>query len=271
MVLNIDKFADTFQRVRWADLGRGEFVARPLPEDTLRCLRYMCDVEYHTVCYMRNMLVAASHQDKDVSPFMTMWNREDYWHGEAPAEVLGVHGIVVDCDVPKAKRVKLGWSEVLKSLKQSLVSSMVGAGFMATHMAWGAANEWSAVAAYRRLANREKHPVLAVLLERIAEQESRHVAIHAAQARRHPGSSRKAQHLTRFALRKFWAPVGSGVTDPGEVDHVMGKLFGGEDNAHELDRRDHNMARLPGMDGLRTFHDATAHARAGHRTQTAPA
>ena len=51
----------------------------------------------------------------------------------------------------------------------------------------------------------------------------------------------------------------------------MGKLFGGEDNAHELDRRDHNMARLPGMDGLRTFHDATAHARAGHRTQTAPA
>ncbi|MDO5367600.1 MAG: ferritin-like domain-containing protein, partial [Kocuria sp.] len=75
MAFNIDKFAETSQRVKWADLDMGEFVTRPLPEDTLRCLRYMCDVEYHTVCYMRDMLVTPSHQDKDVSTFMTMWNR----------------------------------------------------------------------------------------------------------------------------------------------------------------------------------------------------
>lgn len=97
------------------------------------------------------------------------------------------------------------------------------------------------------------------------------MAFYATQARRRLESSRKAQRLTRFALRKFWAPVGSGVMDAGEVDHVMGKLFGGEDGAHEIDRLDHNIARLPGMDGLRIFHNATAHARAGHRAQTAPA
>lgn len=171
MAFNIDKFAETSQRVKWADLDMGEFITRPLPENTLRCLRYMCDVEYHTVCYMRDMLVTPSHQDKDVSTFMTMWNREEYWHGEALAEVLGLHGIVVDYDELKAKRMKLGWSESLKPLKQSLLSNMVGADFIATHMAWGAANEWSAVAAYRRLADLEKHPVLAVLLKRIAAQE----------------------------------------------------------------------------------------------------
>ncbi|WP_016996849.1 hypothetical protein [Kocuria atrinae] len=271
MAFNIDKFAETSQRVKWADLDMGEFITRPLPENTLRCLRYMCDVEYHTVCYMRDMLVTPSHQDKDVSTFMTMWNREEYWHSEALAEVLGLHGIVVDYDELKAKRMKLGWSESLKPLKQSLLSNMVGADFIATHMAWGAANEWSAVAAYRRLADLEKHPVLAVLLKRIAAQESRHVAFYATQARRRLETSRKAQRLTRFALRKFWAPVGSGVMDPDEVEHVMRELFGGQDGAHEIDRLDHNIAKLPGMDGLRIFHNATAHARGVHRSETVSA
>lgn len=271
MAFNIDKFAETSARVNWSDLDMDEFLTNPLPEDSLRCLRYMCDVEYHTVCYMRDMLVTPSHQDQDVSTFMTMWNREEYWHGEALAEVLGMHGIVVDYDEIKAKRMKLGWSESLKPLKQSLLSNMVGVDFIATHMAWGAANEWSAVAAYRRMASLEKHPVLAVLLQRIAHQESRHVAFYATQARRRLEASRKAQRLTRFALRKFWAPVGSGVMDDREVGHVMRHLFGGEGGAYEIDRLDANIARLPGMAGLQIFRRATAPAREAHVRDAVPA
>ena len=38
MAFNIDKFAETSQRVKWADLDMGEFITRPLP-----CLLYTSD------------------------------------------------------------------------------------------------------------------------------------------------------------------------------------------------------------------------------------
>ena len=168
MAFNIDKFAETSARVKWSDLDMDEFLTNPLPEDSLRCLRYMCDVEYHTTCFVRELLVTPSHREDAPAAFMTMWNREEFWHGEALAAVLQKHGIHVDYDEIKAKRVKLGWAEALKPLKQSLLSALIGHDFVATHMTWGAANEYSAVAAYKRMAAIESHPVLSELLVRIA-------------------------------------------------------------------------------------------------------
>ena len=198
--------------VAWGDLDFDEFDRHPLPANTLRTLRYMCDVEYHTVCYLRDLLTTPSHKEPEVGAFMTMWNREEFWHGEALAAVLGKHGITVDFDELKATRVKLGWKDRLDPIKQSLLGGLVGNDFVAVHMAWGAANEWSANAAYLRMAEKEKHPVLAELLKRIAKQETRHVAFYASQARDRLLKSKKAQVIARFALNKFWAPVGSGIS-----------------------------------------------------------
>jgi hypothetical protein len=36
-------------------------------------------VENHTVCYLRNILVARAHKDPDLTSFLTMWNLEEYW------------------------------------------------------------------------------------------------------------------------------------------------------------------------------------------------
>ena len=166
----------------------------------------MCDIEYHTVCYLRDLLVTPSHKEAEVSAFMTMWNREEFWHGEALAEVLGAHGITVDFDELKATRLKLGWKDRLDPVKQSLLGNIVGKDFIAVHMIWGAANEWSAVAAYNRLADLEKHPVLAELLRRIAKQEARHVAFYATQARDRLARRKKAQVLARFALEQGLGP-----------------------------------------------------------------
>jgi hypothetical protein len=256
MAFDMEKYASTSTPVRFQDLDFEEFRRNPLPSESLRVIRYMCDVEYHTVCYMRDLLVTPSHQDGDVSGFMTMWNREEFWHGEALAEVLKHHDITVDYDEIKAKRLKLGWAEALKPLKQAVLSNMVGKDFIATHMLWGATNEWSAVAAYRRMAALEDHPVLAVLLRRIAQQETRHVAFYATQARKHLSASVNAQKLARFALSTAWRPVGSGVMDDAEVAHVMGHLFRGADGAAELARLDSNVAKMPGMEGLQVFTDA---------------
>ena len=250
MAFDIDKYTETSVSVSWKDLDFDQFASNPLPPDTLATLRYMCDVEYHTVCYLRDLLVTPSHKEADVSAFMTMWNREEFWHGEALAAVLAQHGVTVDFDQLKATRLKLGWKDRLDPIKQSLLGNIVGKDFIAVHMIWGAANEWSAVAAYNRLADLQQHPVLAELLRRIAKQEARHVAFYATQARERLAKSKKAQVLARFALKNAWGPVGSSIMEPDDVRHVMGHLFAGAEGMREIRKLDEHISRMPGLEGL---------------------
>ena len=65
-----------------------EFRRHPLDEDTLRCLRYMHDVERHTVCYLRDVLVTSAHREPDLTTFMTFWVYQEHWHGEAIGQVI---------------------------------------------------------------------------------------------------------------------------------------------------------------------------------------
>lgn len=52
----------------------------------------MHDVEHHTSCYLRNLLNTRAHHDPDVTTFLTLWNFEEHWHGEALGRVLAAHG-----------------------------------------------------------------------------------------------------------------------------------------------------------------------------------
>jgi hypothetical protein len=256
MAFDIDKYTANSTAVGWDDLDFDEFDRTPLPASTLRILRYMCDVEYHTVCYLRDLLTTPSHKEPEIGAFMTMWNREEFWHGEALSAVLGKHGMAVDFDELKATRVKLGWKDRLDPIKQSMMGGLVGHDFVAVHMAWGAANEWSANAAYLRLAKQEGHPVLAELLKRIAAQETKHVAFYASQARDRLAASKKARVIARFALNKFWRPVGSGISSEAEVGHVMGVLFAGTEGRKLVRDMDSHIAKLPGMEGLTIVENA---------------
>jgi hypothetical protein len=187
---------------------------------------------------------------------MTIWNREEYWHGYALAEVLKLHGVTVEYDQLKATRLKLGWKDRLDPIKQSLLGNIVGSDFIAVHMTWGMANERSAAAGYRRLAAIDPHPALAPLLKRIALQETKHIAFYTTQAQKRLESSKKARKLTRYALSKFWGPVGSGVMDESEVGHMMKHLFSGEDGAREVRKLDSQIADMPGLEGLTILESA---------------
>jgi hypothetical protein len=256
MAFDVDKYTATSVSVNWDDLDLERFREHPLPEGSLRTLRYMADVEYHTVCYTRDLLTTPSHKEAEMGAFMTMWNREEFWHGEALATVLGIHGIIVDFDELKAKRLKLGWRDKLDPIKQSVIGKVVGADFVAVHMAWGAANEWSAITAYNRMAALEEDPVLAELLKRIAKQEARHVAFYTSQARDRLAKSTKAQKFARFALSNFWAPVGSSIMEKNEVKHVMGHLMGGEEGRKAARKIDTAISGLPGLQGLTIVDDS---------------
>ncbi|KQX06682.1 MULTISPECIES: ferritin-like domain-containing protein [unclassified Leifsonia] len=256
MAFDIDTYTATSVSVNWDDLDLEVFREHPLPEESLRTLRYMADVEYHTVCYTRDLLTTPSHREADVSSFMTMWNREEFWHGEALAAVLAMHDITIDFDQLKANRLKLGWKDRLDPIKQSVLGSLVGEDFVAVHMSWGAANEWSAITAYNRMAELERNPVLAELLRRIAKQEARHVAFYTSQARERLARSTKAQKITRFALSRFWAPVGSSIMERSDVQHVMNHLMSGPDGRKAARKVDDSISGMPGLAGLTIVQDA---------------
>ena len=141
-----------------------------------------------------------------------------------------------------------------------LGSVLVGERLVALHMTWGAVNEWTTQAAYARLAQRADHPVLTELTKRIARQEGRHIDFYAAEATRRLGESRAAQRVVRWALRRLWRPVGSGIMPPAETEFVIRHLYGGAGGQPFVERIDRRIDGLPGQQGLRLVSGVVVHA-----------
>ena len=251
MQLTIDKYTQMVARLDVRDLDLANaFHSQPLDADVLRCLRYMHDIELHTVCYLRDLLVTSAHRDPEITTFLTFWSFEEYWHGEAIAEVLRAHGEPAGAARVRELRRTRRVAEATKPFTHGLASLLVGPSMTAVHMTWGAINEWTTQAGYARLAQRCNHPVLAEMLRRIMKQEGRHIDFYAAQASKRLSASRGAQWLTRQALTRFWAPVGSDLMPSPEVHHLISFLFGGEHGAAMTARIDRRIDGLPGLSGL---------------------
>jgi hypothetical protein len=236
-------------RLETTDIDFASFADRPLGEETLRCLRYMHDVEGHTACYLRDVLVTRAHQDPDITAFLACWNYEEHWHGEALARVLTQHGETAGAKRLASVRRRRARREALRPML-FLFGSALTRHFLAVQMAWGAVNEWSTQTGYARLAARADHPVLTELLRRIMRQEGRHIDFYSAEAKRLLATSRRARGLTRHALSHLWTPVGSGVMAPTEVRFLIAYLFAGADGMAAAQRIDRQIDRLPGLSGL---------------------
>ena len=94
------------------------------------------------------------------------------------------------------------------------------------------------------------------VLRRIARQEARHVAFYTSQARDRLAASSKAQAITRFALRRFWAPVGSSISSRDDVRHVMSALMSGTEGRKAAKKVDESISALPGLSGLTIVQNA---------------
>jgi hypothetical protein len=246
-------------RLQVDDLDLGVFHDQPLDPEALRCLRYMHDVEGHTMCYLRDILVTKAHRDPDVTAFLACWSYEEHWHGDAIAKVLGAHGELAGPGRLAEVRRRLPKRDSLRPIMFSIGSTLTN--LTAVHMAWGAVNEWTTQAGYARLAQKARHPVLSELLRRIMRQEGRHIDFYAAEARRRLGSSRLSQRITRVSLEHFWKPVGSGVMPPGEVSFLVSHLFGDEEGEKVAQRIDRQVDRFPGLEGLHLVEKAVTQMR----------
>jgi hypothetical protein len=248
---DISDYKSRTGRLEWADLDLAEaFRERPLDEATLRCVRYMHDVEFHTICYLRDLLLTPAHNDPEITAFLTFWTFEEFWHGEALSAVLGAHGEPSGDERIAAVRTKQGLRSKLDPLITTVAGMVFKSDFIALHMTWGAINEWTTQAGYAQLARRANHPTLTALVQRIMKQEGRHIDFYATQARDRLAGSRRAQRLTRRALRRFWEPVGTGVMPQEETDFLALHLFGDEEGAGMAKRIDRRIDGLSGLAGL---------------------
>jgi hypothetical protein len=247
MAFDLDHYKRVTGRLEYDDVDFGAFRDRPLDEASLRCLRYMHDIEEHTSCYLRNLLNTKAHYDPEITTFLTMWNFEELWHGEAIGQVLAAHeepGTMTRVARMRERLgrrigVPLGWMAFSAATKH----------FLAVHMTFGVVNEWTTQGAYARLAAVCDHPVLADLLRRIMKQEGRHIDFYLDKAREHL-QPLGARRQTRFVLQHFWRPVGSALMPEAETRHLARTLFTGRDGQAVVERIDRRVDHLPGLDGL---------------------
>ena len=244
---------DTYKRITGPldvdDIDFQAFREQPLAPEHLRCLRYMHDVEQHTSCYLRNLLNTKAHHDPEITTFLTLWNHEEYWHGEALARVLEAHDEPGGPSRVADMRQRLGW-RITASPLVWMAFSAATKHFLAVHMTFGAINEWTTQGGYARLSQIADHPVLSELLRRIMRQEGRHIDFYRQTAITHLAGSSAAQRTTRWMIKGLWNPVGAGVMPAEETRHLVRTLFTGDDGRSVADRIDRRVDRLPGLDGL---------------------
>jgi hypothetical protein len=250
VAFDLDLYKQRTGRLDLTGIDFDAFGEVPLDGPTLRCLQYMHDVEHHTVCYLRDLLVTSAHRDPEITSFMSFWVHEEYWHGEAIAEILRRHGLAGGVDRIAPMRRDLKVKDRLMPFTHMAGSAIAGPAFLAVLMTWGAVNEWTTQAGYSRLAQRAGHATLAEILKRIMRQEGLHIDFYSSQAAARLDGDRRAQRLTRLALNRLWQPVGANVMPPEEVQHLIVHLFSGNDGRAAAERIDRRIDRLPGLAGL---------------------
>src|SRR5499426_2981544 len=82
-------------RSRSVDLSAFDWAAvpqHPVSADTIRTLRYMQDIESHTIIYTRALLATRAIDDPEVATFLACWLYEETFHGLAIARFLEAAG-----------------------------------------------------------------------------------------------------------------------------------------------------------------------------------
>jgi len=222
--------------IAWDDVARHH-----LSDAAVRTLRYMQDIESHTIVYERELARTRALDEPEVATFLACWLYEETFHGRALRRFLDTAGH----PTPERGRGATTLAQRAESFATAFVAR-AWPDFVAVHMTWGAINELSTLVGYQRLAETEDHPVLAELLVRIMRDEGRHFGFYYKQAERRlarPGAARVA----RLLVDRFWGPVGSGVAPSEETRFVARHLFGDESGREAARRIDATIRRLPGF------------------------
>ncbi len=223
--------------------------AHALPDDVLKILAYMQDVESHTVVFPRTIFSQRAVDDELIGSFLICWLYEEGMHGRALARFLAIAGH------PVAQRPK-GRTTFMDHVDRTLTTLLAAAwkDFLALHMAWGAVHECTTIHAYQRLMQSNEHPVLNELLRRIVADEARHFGFYMWQAKERLARP-ATQRRVRAIMDRLYAPVGTNHQPDKLACWVSGFLFDGEEGRKAAERVDRTISRLPGFSDARLLGD----------------
>jgi hypothetical protein len=223
----------------WSDPGPH------LDDESLFCLRYLLDIEQHTIIYMRELLSTSVVEEPAITAFLSCWLYEEFCHSRTLAKLLETQGVRVDDRHFTELRLRRAGDYIAQFC--ATIGSRLTRHFPALHMTWGAINELTAVIAYQAMVDRARHPMVTTVLSRIVKDERRHFSFYYNQARIRL-EPRAARRLTTFALRMFWAPIGSPVLGDAATRRLYDHLFRDEAGPRRLAMLDATIARLPGLE-----------------------
>ena len=274
---DLDRFVRTSGRVDLSEVAWERARETPLTPDEVRLLRYMMDIESHTVIFLRDLMATQAAFDPTITAFLSCWNYEEYWHGEAFSRLLGEAGIPIAPDREEVRhdspyptrtgrihriRRSLGARGYVSHLGTLVGSALTDRDFVAIHMTWGMVNELTTASAYRWMFDRTGNVPLVQVLRAITKQERRHFAFYRSQAKRRLAASPRARRIVRWSLDHLWAPVGTGVRPQPETDFVVTHLFNNPDGLVLVKELDDTIAALPGLEGTRYLEGALREAAA---------
>ena len=246
----IERYLDVSAKVVSDDLDWNLARKVGLTPEEVFMLTYFCDIEWQTIFYFRDLLKTRASKEGDVLAFLTIWNYEEFYHGQLLAQMLRECGYPLEESRVTKIRASSSLSEALEAFGAAILSKIFAAEFPAVHASWGAVQELTAVHGYEELAKTTKNPVLKTICERIVKQERRHYAWYFNNARERLTKSPRARWLTRALLSRFWSPNGAGVKTELEVARLMSFLFLGPIMESVSKTVDAKIGTLPGMEGI---------------------
>ena len=244
-LFDLDGYISRSRAIDISAIAWDQVPRHPLPREAVRTLRYMQDIESHTIVYLRTLLDTRAIDDPEVATFLACWLYEETFHGIALARFVRAAGFDIE---PRPRSVMT----IRQAIEARLTSWLAFAwpDFVAVHMAWGAINELTTLTGYRRLAAVVDHPVLRDLLERIVLDESRHFFFYFKQAEQRLQRNPATARITRAVIERFWAPVGSGVQPAMETRFLARYLFSGREGRAAARKVDATIHDLPGLAGV---------------------
>jgi len=258
--LDIEKYIRNSKKVDISDLDLSQAARYPVTDDEIRALTYMCDIESHTVVYLRAILNTCAVEDPQTTAFLSCWAYEEFFHGHTLRRFLDAVGVPLSttriAEVQQATSTK----EWLKEMGSSIVCRF-SRHFHAAYLTYGAISELSTLEGYGVLARRAQNPILAEIVKRLAKDERRHFSFYFNKARLQL-QPRNAQRLTSFIIRHFWLPVGGGVKPDSEVNWILSFILGDPQGAEIAERIDATIAKLPGLEWFHRLSESREEALA---------
>jgi rubrerythrin len=243
---DIEKYIRNSKKVDISDIDLSQAARYPISDEEIHALTYMCDIESHTVVYLRAILNTCAVEDSQTTSFLSCWAYEEFFHGRTIRQLLDAVGAPVSStrmlEVQKASSLK----EWLKEMGSSILCRL-SPHFHGAYLTYGAISELSTLEGYAVMARRTQNPIVAEVVRRLAKDERRHFSFYYNKARLML-TPRNSRRLTNFVIRNFWLPVGGGVKSDSEVSWILSFILGDPEGEEIARRIDETIARLPGLE-----------------------